>query len=119
MHVLEYKNMYIISIDILDYQTYLSIFFYSRVVKTPEDGDILLDFSKNRIDEEVFGLLLDLARSRKVELGRDSMFKGEKINFTEDRAVLHIALRNRCVEWMNVLMIKYDFLRTAVDQAFI
>merc|ERR1711936_1092210 len=68
---------------------------FHRVVKTPEDGDILLDFSKNRIDEEVFGLLLDLARSRKVELGRDSMFKGEKINFTEDRAVLHIALRNR------------------------
>ena len=92
----QYKNMYIISIDNLDYQTCLSI-FYSRVVKTPEDGDILLDFSKNRIDEEVFGLLLDLARSRKVELGRDSMFKGEKINFTEDRAVLHIALRNRCV----------------------
>ena len=72
-------------------------------MKTPEDGDILLDFSKNRIDEEVFGLLLDLARSRKVELGRDSMFKGEKINFTEDRAVLHIALRNRCVKWMNAL----------------
>ena len=72
-------------------------------MKTPEDGDILLDFSKNRIDEEVFGLLLDLARSRKVELGRDSMFKGEKINFTEDRAVLHIALRNRCVKWINEL----------------
>jgi len=68
---------------------------FSRVVKTPEDGDILLDFSKNRIDEEVFGLLLDLAKSRKVEAGRDSMFKGEKINFTEDRAVLHVALRNR------------------------
>ena len=65
------------------------------MVKTPEDGDILLDFSKNRIDDEVFGLLLDLAKSRKVELGRDSMFKGEKINFTEDRAVLHVALRNR------------------------
>merc|ERR1712002_299715 len=68
---------------------------FHRVVKTPEDGDILLDFSKNRIDEELFGLLIDLAKSRKVELGRDSMFAGEKINFTEDRAVLHIALRNR------------------------
>lgn len=40
-------------------------------------------------------MLIDLAKSRKVEAGRDSMFGGEKINFTEDRAVLHIALRNR------------------------
>merc|ERR1711992_164342 len=38
---------------------------------------------------------MDLAKSRKVEAGRDSMFGGEKINFTEDRAVLHVALRNR------------------------
>merc|ERR1711935_1128128 len=68
---------------------------FSRVVKTPEDGDILVDFSKNRIDQEVFDLLIDLAKSRKVEAGRDSMFAGETINFTEDRAVLHIALRNR------------------------
>ena len=65
------------------------------MIKTPEDGDILVDFSKNRIDQEVFDLLMDLAKSRKVEAGRDSMFGGEKINFTEDRAVLHIALRNR------------------------
>ena len=65
------------------------------MVKTPEYGDILVDFSKNRIDQEVFDLLIDLAKSRKVEAGRDSMFAGETINFTEDRAVLHIALRNR------------------------
>ena len=64
-------------------------------MKTPEDGEILIDFSKNRIDKEVFDLLLDLAKSRKVDAGRESMFAGEKINFTEDRAVLHIALRNR------------------------
>ena len=38
---------------------------------------------------------MNLAKSRKVDVGRDSMFGGEKINFTEDRAVLHIALRNR------------------------
>merc|ERR1712045_932724 len=55
----------------------------------------LLIFQKNRIDQEVFDLLMDLAKSRKVESGRDSMFGGEKINFTEDRAVLHVALRNR------------------------
>ena len=65
------------------------------MIKTPEDGDILVDFSKNRIDQEVFDLLIDLAKSRKVEAGRDSMLAGETINFTEDRAVLHIALRNR------------------------
>lgn len=41
------------------------------------------------------GLLFDLARARKIEEARDAMFSGQKINFTENRAVLHIALRNR------------------------
>ena len=57
--------------------------------------DILLDFSKNRITDETLRLLLDLARYAKVEEWRDRMFSGEKINITENRAVLHIALRNR------------------------
>lgn len=69
--------------------------FYSQVLKTPEDGEILIDYSKNRINKEVFDLLIELAKSRNVQAGRDAMFQGEKINFTEDRAVLHIALRNR------------------------
>ncbi|KAG5270575.1 hypothetical protein AALO_G00194220 [Alosa alosa] len=60
-----------------------------------EDGDILLDYSKNLINEEVMAMLLELAKSRGVEAARDKMFAGEKINFTENRAVLHIALRNR------------------------
>lgn len=64
-------------------------------LQTPNDGDILLDYSKNRITEEVWGLLLKLAESRKVLEARDAMFAGEKINITEDRAVLHTALRNR------------------------
>ncbi|XP_042858995.1 glucose-6-phosphate isomerase-like [Penaeus japonicus] len=68
---------------------------YSVTLPTPEDGEILFDYSKNRINEEVLKLLLDLARARNVEKSRDAMFCGEKINFTEDRAVLHIALRNR------------------------
>ncbi|CAG9792930.1 unnamed protein product [Diatraea saccharalis] len=68
---------------------------FSLNIPTPNDGDILLDYSKNRINETVFSLLLDLAKSRGVEKARDAMFNGEKINFTEDRAVLHIALRNR------------------------
>jgi len=57
--------------------------------------DMLLDFSKTSIDATALDLLLDLARSRGVETGRDAMFAGEKINATEDRAVLHTALRNR------------------------
>ncbi|XP_030645766.1 glucose-6-phosphate isomerase a isoform X3 [Chanos chanos] len=60
-----------------------------------DDGDILVDYSKNLINEEVMGMLFDMARSRGVEAAREKMFSGEKINFTEGRAVLHIALRNR------------------------
>ena len=58
-------------------------------------NDILLDFSKNRITETTLKLLLQLARECGVEEWRDKMFSGEKINFTENRAVLHTALRNR------------------------
>uniref|UniRef100_A0AAY4ELJ1 Glucose-6-phosphate isomerase n=1 Tax=Denticeps clupeoides TaxID=299321 RepID=A0AAY4ELJ1_9TELE len=60
-----------------------------------DDGEILLDYSKNLINEDVFAMLIDLAKSRGVEAARDRMFSGEKINFTEGRAVLHVALRNR------------------------
>ena len=56
---------------------------------------LLFDYSKNRITEETRALLLDLARQQRVEDWRDRMFAGEKINITEDRAVLHTALRNR------------------------
>ncbi|KHN88680.1 Glucose-6-phosphate isomerase [Toxocara canis] len=58
------------------------------------DGPILFDYSKNLIDETLLAKLLDVARSRHVEKMRDGMFAGEKINFTEGRAVLHTALRN-------------------------
>jgi len=67
---------------------------FSLTLSTPEDGDILIDYSKNRINDEVFSLLVDLAKARKVEAARNSMFSAEKINFTEERAVLHVALRN-------------------------
>ncbi|XP_051739809.1 glucose-6-phosphate isomerase a [Ctenopharyngodon idella] len=60
-----------------------------------DDGDILLDYSKNLISEEVLTMLFDMARSLGVEAAREKMFAGEKINFTEGRAVLHTALRNR------------------------
>lgn len=60
-----------------------------------QDGDILLDYSKNLITEEVMKMLVDLGQSRGIEAARQKMFSGEKINFTEGRAVLHVALRNR------------------------
>lgn len=66
---------------------------YSLTLDTP-DGPILFDYSKNLIDGAIMEHLFDLARSRKVEQMRDAMFAGEKINFTEGRAVLHVALRN-------------------------
>jgi glucose-6-phosphate isomerase len=58
-------------------------------------GDVLLDYSKNRITGETMRLLLDLARAAQVEHWRARMFQGEPINLTEGRAVLHVALRNR------------------------
>ena len=57
--------------------------------------DMLLDWSKCRVDETAIELLEDLARACDVEGRRDAMFSGEKINTTENRAVLHTALRNR------------------------
>ncbi|MFP4517178.1 MAG: glucose-6-phosphate isomerase [Desulfovibrionales bacterium] len=58
-------------------------------------GDILFDYSKNRITEKTMTLLLELAAQAGVEKRIGAMFGGEKINVTEDRAVLHVALRNR------------------------
>jgi len=57
--------------------------------------DILLDFSKNRINEDVFKSLLDLADQTALRAAISSMFDGKVINGTENRAVLHTALRNR------------------------
>lgn len=57
--------------------------------------DFLLDYSKQRITSKTLELLLKLARETDVENWRERMFTGEKINFTENRAVLHTALRNR------------------------
>ncbi|KAJ1843623.1 glucose-6-phosphate isomerase, partial [Coemansia sp. RSA 2703] len=56
--------------------------------------ELLIDYSKNRVDDKVFKMLLDLAREAKLEEYREKMFTGDHINVTEDRAVLHVALRN-------------------------
>jgi glucose-6-phosphate isomerase len=58
-------------------------------------GDVLVDYSKNRVTAKTMDLLRDLAKEAGVADAIESMFSGEKINETEGRAVLHVALRNR------------------------
>jgi len=60
---------------------------------TVEAAGLFLDYSKNRITEDTLTLLLTLATECGLRQGIDAMFNGEKINLTEDRAVLHVALR--------------------------
>ncbi len=60
-------------------------------------GTLLFDYSKNRITEETMKLLLNLANQAKLKEKIEAMFTGKKINVTEQRAVLHTALRNRSV----------------------
>lgn len=59
-----------------------------------EFESILLDYSKNRVNDETLGLLFSLAEECGLKDAINAMFEGEKINFTEDRSVLHVALRN-------------------------
>jgi glucose-6-phosphate isomerase len=60
---------------------------------TARGGDLVLDYSKHRVTDETLRLLMGLARAAGVEAHRDAMFAGDHINSTEDRAVLHVALR--------------------------
>jgi glucose-6-phosphate isomerase len=60
---------------------------------TAEAMGLYLDYSKNRITDETLKLLLQLAEESALREGIDAMFRGEKINLTENRAVLHVALR--------------------------
>jgi glucose-6-phosphate isomerase len=60
---------------------------------TVETGGIFLDYSKNRITDETLKLLIQLAEESGLRERIDAMFRGEKINITENRAVLHVALR--------------------------
>jgi glucose-6-phosphate isomerase len=60
---------------------------------TAEAVGVFLDYSKNRITDETLKLLLQLAEESGLRARIDAMFRGEKINITEDRAVLHVALR--------------------------
>lgn len=68
---------------------------FSRTFHNEADkSETLFDFSKNFITDETLQLLCQLAREANLEELRDDMFKGDKINFTEKRAVYHVALRN-------------------------
>src|SRR5712671_1496582 len=60
---------------------------------TAEAAGIYLDYSKNRITDKTLDLLLQFAAERDLRSRIDAMFRGDKINITEDRAVLHVALR--------------------------
>ncbi|CCE82701.1 Piso0_002442 [Millerozyma farinosa CBS 7064] len=75
---------------------------FSKTFTNHDGSKILFDFSKNLIDEEIFGQLVQLAKEARVEKLRDAMFNGEKINFTEQRAVYHVALRNISQKAMKV-----------------
>ncbi|EER40355.1 glucose-6-phosphate isomerase [Histoplasma capsulatum H143] len=69
---------------------------------TADKSEILFDFSKNLVTDESLTLLINLAKEAGVEKLRDQMFNGEPINFTENRAVYHVALRNVANEPMQV-----------------
>ncbi len=64
--------------------------------------DTLFDFSKNRVDDKAMALLIQLARECQLKEAIEAMFSGEKINETEDRAVLHTALRNVTNKPLNI-----------------
>lgn len=76
---------------------------FSRTFKNEADNsEILFDFSKNFLTDETLELLVSMAKEAKLEELRDQMFAGEKINFTEKRAVYHVALRNVSNQTMEV-----------------
>ena len=76
---------------------------FTRTFENSADkSEILFDFSKNFITEDTLTLLVRLARECGLEKLRDEMFAGEKINFTEKRAVYHVALRNVTKQPMQV-----------------
>ncbi len=87
MHAQAMKDIHISDLFAADSQRFAK---YSLTLPS-----FLLDYSKNLINQQTMALLFDLAKECEVETWRDKMFSGEKINKTENRAVLHTALRNR------------------------
>ncbi|EDO16886.1 hypothetical protein Kpol_1024p40 [Vanderwaltozyma polyspora DSM 70294] len=75
---------------------------YSHTFTNYDGSKILFDFSKNLVNDEIMQALIELAKEANVAGLRDEMFAGDHINFTEDRAVYHVALRNRANRVMKV-----------------
>jgi len=75
---------------------------------------MLLDFSKSAIDEKSLALLLELARAIELEAKRDAMFRGDRINKTENRAVLHTALRRR--DQTPLMLDDHDIMRDIIAE---
>ncbi len=83
------------------YEKVRNIHLRTLFADDPERGErltldavgLFLDYSKNRVTDETLKLLVQLARESGLEARRDAMFRGEKINVSENRAVLHVALR--------------------------
>lgn len=78
-------------------------------------GGLVLDYSRHLIDDKIFAILMGLARETALESWRDRMFAGEKINNTENRAVLHTALRRErsdtvMVEGENIMVFVHEVL---------
>src|SRR6267154_4383914 len=69
---------------------------------TAEAAGLYLDYSKNRVTDETMRLLVELATESGVPERRDAMFRGEHINVSENRAVLHVALRMPATEKLTV-----------------
>jgi len=87
---------------------------------TAQACGIYLDYSKNRITDETMRLLLQLAEESGVAERRDAMFRGERINVSEDRAVLHVALRmpgtmSVMLDGVNVVREVHEVLTRMVD----
>ncbi len=80
--------------------------------------DVLVDFSKNRATTETLQLLLALARLRGVEAARDAMFRGDRINTTEKRAVLHTALRADAEHKVRLFLGSLLFFFAVVERDF-
>jgi glucose-6-phosphate isomerase len=87
--------------------------FYKFSIELPS---LLLDYSKNLITEKTMSKLVQLARECDVEGWREKMFSGERINSTEDRSVLHTALRNRS---KTPILLNGENITEQVEQALI
>ena len=87
---------------------------------TAEAAGLYLDYSKNRVTDETMRLLVELAEESGVPERRDAMFRGEHINVSEDRAVLHVALRmpegeSLVVDGVDVVAQVHEVLRRMAD----